>query len=84
MNANPVKSPCTSTPSQLSDRAGADTCLFCTTRSLPRSWLQEWYRERGDYAMETAFSPESMAGSSEAIFNGSPFCAKEIVGGFWS
>ena len=33
---------------------------------------------------ETAFSPESTAGSSEARFNGSPFCASreaQIVGG---
>ena len=49
---NPVKSTCTSTTPQLSERAGADACLFqrCTARLIPQSWLLKGCCERGGYA----------------------------------
>ena len=48
--ANPVKSTCTSTTPQLSERAGADASAYnrWTARLIPRSWLQERCGERGD------------------------------------
>ena len=53
MIANPVKSTCTSTTPQLSERAGADASAFnrCTARLIPRSWLLERCGERGDYVI---------------------------------
>ena len=49
--ANPVKTACTSTTPQLSERAGADASAYdrCTARLIPRSWLLERCGERGDY-----------------------------------
>ena len=51
MIANPVKSTCTSTTPQLSERADADASAYnrCTARLIPRSWLLERCGERGDY-----------------------------------
>ena len=48
---NPVKSTCTSTTPQLSERAGAD-CAFqrCTARMIPQSWLLKGCCEQGGYA----------------------------------
>ena len=53
MIANPVKSTCTSTTPQLSERAGADASAYnrCTARLIPRSWLLERCGERGDYVV---------------------------------
>ena len=53
MIANPVKSTCTSTTPQLSERAGADASAYnrCTARLIPRSSLLKRFGERGDYVM---------------------------------
>ena len=53
MIANPVKSTCTSTTPQLSERAGADASAFnrCAARLIPLSWLLERCGERGDYVI---------------------------------
>ena len=45
---NLVKSTCTSTTSQLSERVGADACLSMQHSKIdPQSWLLNWCRERG-------------------------------------
>ena len=52
MIANPVKSTCTSTTPQLSDRSARvamRACNRCTARLIPRNWLLERCWERGDY-----------------------------------
>ena len=50
MIASPVKSTCTSTTPQLSERAGA-AYNRRTTRLIPRSWLLEGCCEREDYVI---------------------------------
>ena len=77
MIANPVKSTCTSTTPQLSERAGAMRAYNrCTARLIPRSWLLERCGERGEYVVRGGrlLSVLSTAGSSEAKFDWSPFC----------
>ena len=56
----------------------------CTARLIPLSWLQELglqARRLCRLRRETAFSPESTAGSLEANFNGSCEGEVQIVGG---
>ena len=78
MNANPVKSTCTSTIPLLSERAGGDACLKSLHSKIDPSKLAAGVmlqaRRLCHWRRETACSPESTAGSSEARFNGSPFC----------
>ena len=76
---NPMKSTCTSTTPQLSERAGADACLSTLYSKIDPSELaaKGVLRRRRLCCLrrETAFSPESAAGSSEAGSYRSPFCA---------
>ena len=82
---NPVKSTCTSTTPQLSERAaGADACLSTLHSKIDPSELGVkgvlrarrlcWLRR------ETAFSPESAVGPSEAGSYRSPICASSRRG----
>ena len=65
-----MKSTCTSTTLQLSERAGADACLSTLHSKIDPSVLavRGVFRARRLSCLrrETAFSPESAAGSSEA------------------
>ena len=74
----PVKSTCASTTSQLSERAGADACLSKLHSKIDPSELtaKGVLRARRLCCLrrETALSPESAAGSSEAGSHRSPFC----------
>ena len=82
--ANPVKSTCTSTTPQLSERAGADACLSTLHSKIDPSELaaKGVLRARRLCCLrrETAFSPESVAGSTEAGSYRSPFCASSRRG----
>ena len=74
---SPVKSTCTSTTPQLSERADADVCLSTLHSKIDPSELaaKGVLRARPcSLRRETAFSPESAAGSSEAGSYRSPFC----------
>ena len=81
---NPVKSTCTSTTPQLSERAGADACLSTLHSKIDPSELaaKGVLRARRLCCLrrETAFSPESAAGSSEAGSYRSPFCSSSRRG----
>ena len=70
---NPVKSTCTSTTPQLSERAGADACLSTLHSKIDPSELAAKgvlrARKLCCLRRKTAFSPESAAGSSEAGSN---------------
>ena len=75
---NPVKSTCASTTPQLSERECADACLSTLHSMIDPSELaaKGVLRARRLCCLrrETAFSPESAAGSSEAGSYRSPFC----------
>ena len=81
---NPVKSTCTSTTPQLSERAGADACLSTLHSKIDPSELaaKGVLRARRLCCLrrEAAFSPESAAGSSEAGSCRSPFCSSSRRG----
>ena len=81
---NPVKSTCTSTTPQLSERAGADVCLSTLHSKIDPSELaaEGVLRARRLCCLrrETASSPDSAAGSSEAGSYRSPFCASSRRG----
>ena len=90
---NPAKSTCTSTTPQLSERAGADACLSTLHSKIDPSELAAKgvlrARRLCCLRLETAFSPDSAAGSSEAGSYRSPFCASSRRGadrrwGFYS
>ena len=66
MIANPVKSPCTSTTLQLSERAGANALHSKIDPSKLAAGAMLRANRLCHLRRATAFSPESMAGSSEA------------------
>ena len=79
-----MKSTCTSTTPQLSERSDADACLSTFHSKIDPSELaaKGVLRARRLCCLrrETAFSPESAAGSSEAGSDRSPFCASSRRG----
>ena len=80
----PVKSTCTSTTPQLSERAGADACLSTLHSKIDPSELAAKgvlrARRLRCLRRETAYSPESAAGSSEAGSYRSPFSSSSRRG----
>ena len=88
-----MKSTCTSTSPQLSECAGADACLSTLHSKIDPSELAAKgvlrARKLCCLRRETAFSPESAAGFSDAGSYSGPFCAFSRKGayrrwGFWS
>ena len=80
---NPVKSTCTSNTPQLSECAGADACLSTLHSKIDPSELTAKGVLRARLCClrrESAFSPESAAGSSEAGSYRSPFHASSRRG----
>ena len=79
MIANLVISTCTLTTAQLLERSVADACLQSLHSKIDPSKLAIGVvllaKKLCHWRRETALSPESMAGSSEARVNRSPFCA---------
>ena len=92
MIVNPVKSTCLSTTPLLSERAGGGACLYSLHSKIDRSKLAAGVVLQATrlcrLRRETAFSPESTAGSSEARLNGISSCVsrerRRSVVGFWS